>query len=416
MNVTVPGGTARGIIALTNTRIITMQGNKVFAQGTIVIKDGRIIAVGPTALVPVPAGAKVLDLTGTTVMPGFVDMHLHMHLPPDVFPQQSWMYLINLAYGVTTARDPKSTYDSYGYKELLESGQMIGPRLFSSGRVIPAGFMKMSNPDDARSIVSKRKLLGGTLIKQYQLPTRRQRQWLLMASREAGLDMTNEGDMDFLRQLGMMKDGSTGVEHAPHWTELYHDVTTFMARIGTYLTPTLQAGYPDLGLDRYENCLYWHQPDAKLKRFMPESPLKEVVNTSPADTAEVLLLYPTQTYAKIRKQGGRVLLGSHGNDEGIGVHNELWALQRGGLTNLEALQAATILGAEGLGVQKDLGSLEPGKIADLIVLNKNPLEDIHNSREIRYVMKEGVLYDAETLDEIWPQKKKCPRWCNTPQY
>jgi imidazolonepropionase-like amidohydrolase len=108
--------------------------------------------------------------------------------------------------------------------------------------------------------------------------------------------------------------------------------------------------------------------------------------------------------------GGRVTLGSHGNDEGIGAHNELWALQMGGLTNMEALQAATIMGAEALGVQKDLGSLEVGKIADLIVLNKNPLEDIHNSREIRYVMKDGILYDGNTLDEIWPVAKKCPEW------
>jgi len=416
MSVTVPKGTAHGIIALRNTRIITMRGTKVLEHGTIIIKDGRIICVGPTALVLIPKGAKVLDLAGTTVMPGFVDMHLHMHLPPDVFPQQSWMYLINLAYGVTTARDPKSTYDSYGYKELLESGQMIGPRLFSSGSAVPSGFMNVGTLDDARSIVSKRALMGGTLIKQYELPTRRQRQWLAVASREAKLDMTNEGGFDFMEQIGMMKDGSTGVEHAPHWPDLYKDLITFIARSGTYLTPTLQAGYPDLGMDKYENYLYWHEPDSKLRRFMPVPCLKEIVNTIPKDTTEAGLMYPTLTYARIRKQGGRVLLGSHGNNEGIGVHNELWALQSGGLTNMEALQAATILGAEGLGVQKDLGSLEVGKIADLIVLNKNPLDDIHNSREIRYVMKDGIFYDGDTLDEIWPEKKKCPEWCYTPQY
>jgi imidazolonepropionase-like amidohydrolase len=82
----------------------------------------------------------------------------------------------------------------------------------------------------------------------------------------------------------------------------------------------------------------------------------------------------------------------------------------GGLSNLEALQAATIMGAKALGIQKDLGSIEVGKIADLIILNSNPLEDIHNSKDIKYLMKDGVLYEGDTLDEIWADEKQRPKW------
>jgi imidazolonepropionase-like amidohydrolase len=104
--------------------------------------------------------------------------------------------------------------------------------------------------------------------------------------------------------------------------------------------------------------------------------------------------------------GGRVCLGAHGQMQGLGSHWELWMLQSGGLTPHQALRSATLFGAEAIGLQQDLGSLEPGKLADLVVLDKNPLEDIRNSTSIRYVMKNGELFDGDTLDRLWPKPKK----------
>jgi len=129
----------------------------------------------------------------------------------------------------------------------------------------------------------------------------------------------------------------------------------------------------------------------------------------PKDTLHPAFLAPAAIDTRIFP-GGRLALGSHANDEGMGAHNELWALQMAGLTNMEALRTARISGAEAFGVQQDLGSIEVGKIVDLIILNKNPLDDIHNSREIRYVMKDSILYDGNTLDEMWPEQKKWSKW------
>jgi imidazolonepropionase-like amidohydrolase len=108
------------------------------------------------------------------------------------------------------------------------------------------------------------------------------------------------------------------------------------------------------------------------------------------------------------KAGGRVGLGSHGELQGLGVHWELWMMQSGGLSEFETLRAGTLHGAEAIGLGKDLGSLEVGKLADLQVLDRNPLTDIKNTNSVRFVMKNGRLYDGNTLDEVWPRAKALP--------
>jgi Tol biopolymer transport system component len=408
MRLNAPKRYAHGVIALKGVRIISMKGNEVIERGTIVISDGRIAAIGSMKDLQIPSGAKVYDLSGTTAIPGLIDLHDHMDKPNDDFaPQQSWKFLVNLAYGVTTARDPSSSLGSFSCAELLETGQMIGPRLFTVGRAVTPDW-EIKNLDDARAIVKKRAMFGASTIKQYLQGTRLQRQWLLIASREAGLNMTNEGSDDPGIDFAMIKDGSTGVEHTPDWGFVYQDVISFLSQSKTWLTPTLQVN--DQAKPFFDNQ-YRNNPDTKLSRFWPSENIKTMMQKPlPKDITHPGFLEFSTVYAALRQHGVSVTVGAHGNEPGIGTHFEIWALQMVGISNMEALQAATILGAEGLGVQKDLGSLEVGKIADLIVLDKNPLEDIHNTKSIRYVMKDGVLYESETLDEVWPKKKKCPEW------
>ncbi len=414
---------ASGTMALTHAKIITMNDGKVIKDGTIVIKNGRISAVGAYGFIKVPPSAKSIDVQGAVIMPGLIDVHAHVHLPSDIFSQNPWMLLANLAYGVTTIRDPSSSFDSFGYFELVQSGAMLGPRMYSVGRParIDDGMPKCDNIDDCREMVRKRNMMGAICIKQYSLPDRLQREWALLAAKEEKLNLTNEGYTDPILQLAMIKDGCTGIEHNPVWGDVYDDVLELYAKSGVDLTPTLQVCYGAENGKEYFKYKYWHGKNEKLERFIYNNPevspggnslesLELIENAHPKDTIDPGYLMPAAVDGRMSGLGVKLVVGGHGNDEGVGTQNELWAFAKVGIDNMRVLQAATIEGARALGLQKDLGSIEVGKLADLLILKNDPLEDIHYSRDIRFVMKGGILYDGSTLDEVWPLAKKCPEW------
>jgi imidazolonepropionase-like amidohydrolase len=107
---------------------------------------------------------------------------------------------------------------------------------------------------------------------------------------------------------------------------------------------------------------------------------------------------------QISDAGGLVMLGAHGQLQGLGAQWELWAIAQGGMNNHDALRAATMNGAEYLGMGEHLGSLEVGKLADLIVLDENPLDKIENTESIRMTVINGVVYDSKSMDQLWPQQ------------
>ena len=117
----------------------------------------------------------------------------------------------------------------------------------------------------------------------------------------------------------------------------------------------------------------------------------------------------------IVKAGGRIGVGSHGQLNGLGYHWEMWSIAKGGMSPHDVLRCATIFGAEGIGLQRDVGSIEVGKMADLVVLDANPLQDIRNTNTVRYVMKNGRLYDGNSLDEVYPTKRSGPKVLGTPE-
>ncbi|NQW05278.1 MAG: PD40 domain-containing protein [Acidobacteria bacterium] len=404
-----PRARPEGSVVLRGAKAITMKGDEVIAKSDILITNNRIAAIGVQGRVPFPAGTRIIDVAGKTIMPGIVDVHAHLRRPAGIHQTQVWSFLANLAFGVTTTRDPQTgTNDTFVYEDMVETGEILGPRVYSTG----PGIFSSSGLDDldaTRAFIKRYKETYHTnTVKQYMVGDRKVRQWVIMAAKEYGLTPTVEGGLDLKLNLSHMIDGYSGHEHTLPLHPLYRDVIQFVVQSKTFYTPTMLVAY---GAPWAENYFYETTDvhgNERLRRFTPHSVLDSVSLRRPQwfAASEYDIAAKAKVVADIVHQGGRAGLGSHGQLQGLGAHWELWAMQMGGLTTHEALRVATIFGAEAIGFQRDLGSLEPGKLADLLVLDADPLVDIHNTNTVRMVMKNGELYNADTLDQMWPTVKK----------
>jgi Tol biopolymer transport system component/imidazolonepropionase-like amidohydrolase len=424
INLTVPRSAPEGAMVLRGARVITMKGDEVIEKADLVINGNRIQAIGASGSVAVPAGAKEIDVTGKTIIPGFIDTHAHLHYSGfEIFPETKWEYVANLAYGVTTTYDPSApSLDVFAQAEMVEAGQMIGPRIYSSGDILYGGqqadyWAEVNNQEDARRQIKRMKAYGARMIKVYQQPRREQRLWLAQACRELHMLMTAEGGGELDTDLSMAMDGFTAFEHSLP-VELQKDVVQFLAKSGTFYTPTLLVSYGGPWGELY----FWQamnaHDDPKLNRFTPHLLIDPKSRRHP-------WIYPEEYQfpnvargaAEVMRAGGNVALGAHGQVQGLGPHWEIWAMAgedqpsgKTAMTPMEALKASTISAADKIGFAPDLGSIEPGKLADLIVLNANPLEDIHNTIKIQWVMKNGFLYDGDSMKEEWPQQRALPKF------
>ena len=375
------------------------------------VTGNRIASVGTTGSVSIPAGAEVMDVSGATIIPGLIDAHAHIRgMPRDVLVEIAPEPLVNLAFGVTMARDVNASTDQFHYRELIAAGRMLGPRIFMTGPSQTARAVRIDRYEDALAGVRRYADRGSFSIKQYMQPQRRQIQWMLQAADELGLQATAEGG-GVMRQVAMILDGYTAIEHAPtDWANIYDDVVQLYARSGTMYVPTLVVASPDV----YQGELYWYQTtdvhaDEKLARFLTHEALDHKSRTSQRYAIDAYyFLDGGSGSAAIMDAGGLVAAGGHGQVHGLAVHWELWMLEMTGMTPHQALRAGTLNVAEGMGMAADFGSVEVGKVADLVILDADPLEDIRNSTSIRWVMKGGELYEGDSLDMIWPEARPLP--------
>ncbi len=410
-----------GTIAITNARLITMAGEdnmEIIRRGTVVVDGDRIAAVGPSRQVDVPAGASIIDAAGLTVMPGLIDVHWHgPQGSQEIIPQQNSELYASLTFGVTTAHDPSTdTSTFFAASEMQRAGMIVGPRLFATGTILYGALGSfraiVETPDDAVQHLRRLQKVGAISVKSYNQPRRDQRQKIVAAAQDLGMLVVNEGGALFQHNMTMVADGHTGIEHSLSVGAIYDDVIQFWgsSRVGN--TPTLGVAYGGI---QGEDYWYEHTDVWANERLLNYVPREEIDARSrrrqKAPEGEYNHILTARVVNALDQAGVPIMLGAHGQREGLAAHWEMWMFEQGGMSPHRALIAGTINGARYIGMEADLGSLEAGKLADLIVLEENPLENLRSSELVRYVMVGGRIFDALSMNELAGEKlQRKPFW------
>ncbi|MFC3050505.1 amidohydrolase family protein [Kordiimonas pumila] len=408
VTVEIPRDTPTGSVLLQGATIITEDSAGVLENADILVTDNKIAAIGTSGTLDVPDGTEIIDVQGRYIIPGMIDTHHHIaDIRREIYDYEAWGPSAALAYGVTTLFDPSTlSIDMMSYTDLMDAGLMTGSRIYSTGPAI-FSFNEFQSKDEIRQVLLRyRDHYRLRNLKMYKTGNRKVRQWFVEVAAELGMQPTTEGGLAMKHGLTQIIDGFAGHEHALPAVPLYKDVVELVSksRVGYTLTLLITNG-------GYEGQDYFisrddPQSDAKVNSFWPRFVINgkfyEQTWRSPS-----LYMFPAtaESANRIVQAGGLLGIGAHGEAPGIGTHWEMEAHAMGGMKPADILHAATIGGAEIIGRQHDLGSLSVGKLADLVILSENPLVDIKNTRSITMVMKNGRLYEGDTLNELWPRKK-----------
>lgn len=405
LSMEIPSSSPRGLVAITGARLITMNPrNDVINNGTLIIRDNRIEAIGDD--LAIPDGARVFDAAGKTIIPGMIDAHAHgPYGRGDIIPEQNYHALAHLAFGVTTLHNPSSRANQvFAAAEYQRSGKILAPRLFSTGEIVygakSVGFAPVANLEEARRHIKRLKAQGAVSIKNYNQPRREQRQQVIEAARLEGMLAVAEGGSLYHMDMNLIADGSTGIEHNVPALNLYDDVIQFWRASSVGYTPTLVVVYGGLTSEDYfyAESDVWKHPI--LSRFVPAAVLQpRAVRRIKAPERDYRDDDAARAAKALLEEGVIVNTGAHGQREGLATHWEMWSFARGGMSPMQALSLATINPAKYLGMDGELGSIEAGKLADLVVLNDNPLENIRVTDDISHVVLNGRIYRTHDLSE-----------------
>jgi len=417
---TISGSHAK-TLALVGATLIDGTGSAPIRDSAVVVDNGRILAVGPRAKVKIPKQATVIDESGKTILPGLWDMHAH-------FEQVEWGP-IYLAAGVTTVRDCANEFEFLvAVRDAIAQGRGLGPRLLAAGVVdgsgpLTVGVEKVDTPEQAKTWVHRYHAAGFQQIKIYS--SMKLEEVKAVADEAHRLGMTLTGHVpEGLNAYQVIEAGQDQINHVHYIADIMHAPLPPDAK----RLDRLQAhANIDLNSEDAQKAIAFlkaHKtvvdPTLALSEFFTANTAKPPASFEPGVTKvapelreQLLDVGPPSEMAALREKmfqkdvaivgalhraGIPIVAGTDQTVPGYSLHREIELYVQAGFTPMEAIQSATIVSARALGFDKESGTIESGKRADLIVIHGDPLSDIHNTRNVEYVITNGVMYNAA---ELW---------------
>ncbi len=432
------------LIALTNVRVIDGTGAPARENQTILISNGKIDLVGPTASTTYPADARTIDLSGYTVLPGLVGMHNHMFFPmggsPPMYSNMGSSFpRLYLALGVTTIRTTGSVapYTDLELKRLIDAGRVLGPKMhvtapYLEGRGSFTPVMhELKDAEDARRMVNYWADAGATSFKAYMNITRDQLRTVVQEAHKRGLKVTGH-----LCSIGFREAAEIGIDNLEHG--LFADSEFVADKKPDQCPGGVSASLRALDINGpavQETIRTLVQKNVAITSTLPvfeaNAPLTQsgigassallnprvlnVMSTDarvrylqnrarvPGDSPAAELIRKAMAFERAFVKAGGLLIagldptGNGGIVAGFGDHRQVELLVEAGFTPVEAIQIATLNGAKFLGADAHIGSIAPGKQADLMIVKGNPAANIADIEKVEIVFKDGVGYDSEKL-------------------
>jgi imidazolonepropionase-like amidohydrolase len=414
-------GSHADILALVGATLIDGTGKPPVPNAVVVIDKGKIVAAGSRSSVTIPSNAKVVDETGKTILPGLWDMHAH-------FEQVEWGP-IYLAAGVTTVRDCGNEFEFIkSVRDSIAAGHGLGPRLLLAGIVDGTGehalgVARVDTPAQAKMWTDRYHDADFQQMKIYSSVKLEEVKAVADEAHRLGMTVTGHVPQG-LNAFQVIDAGQDQINHIGYIADVLHKQLPADAKMADRLKATSEIDVNSAESQKTFSFLKKHHtvvdPTLALMEFYtastakPPASFEPGVNKIPLELAQPLndVGPPTamsaewqKTFEKfveivgaLHKAGIPIVAGTDQTVPGYSLHREIELYVQAGFTPMEAIQAATLVPARVMGVDKELGTVEPGKRADLIVIDGDPLQDIHNTRNVEFVVTNGVMYNSA---ELW---------------